>query len=69
MAASNDTSSGPGAATMHDQYNLVLIDLRHAGRSSGEQMTFGVHESRDLRAMLDWLVRTKNPSSIAVFRE
>jgi pimeloyl-ACP methyl ester carboxylesterase len=55
------------AATMHDQYNLVLIDLRHAGRSSGEQMTFGVHESLDLRAMLDWLVRTKNPSSIAVF--
>jgi pimeloyl-ACP methyl ester carboxylesterase len=55
------------AATMHDQYNLTLIDLRHAGRSSGQQMTFGVRESLDLTAMLDWLVRTKNPSSIAVF--
>jgi uncharacterized protein len=55
------------AATMHDQYNLVLIDTRAAGRSGGDTMTFGVRESLDLKAMLDWLVRTKNPSAIAAF--
>ena len=55
------------AATMHDRYNLVLVDLRHAGRSSGELSTLGVHEADDLRAMLDWLVRVKHPSRIAVF--
>lgn len=55
------------AATMHDQYNLLLIDTRAAGRSSGDMMTFGVRESLDLKAMLDWLVRTKHPSAIAVF--
>ena len=55
------------AATMHDQFNLVLVDLRHAGRSSGEQSTVGVLEQNDLRAMLDWLVRTKHPTQIAAF--
>jgi len=55
------------AATMHDQYNLVLIDTRASGRSSGDMLTFGVRESLDLKAMLDWLVRTKHPSAIAVF--
>ena len=55
------------AATMHDQYNLMLIDTRASGRSSGDMMTFGVRESLDLKAMLDWLVRTKHPSAIAVF--
>jgi hypothetical protein len=55
------------AATMHDQYNPVLVDLRHAGRSSGEQSTVGVREADDLRAMLDWLVQVKQPARIAVF--
>jgi len=55
------------AATMHDRYNLVLVDLRHAGRSGGEQSTLGVREQDDLRAMLDWLARAKRPSRIAVF--
>lgn len=54
------------ALTLHDQYNLVLVDTRAAGRSSGDMMTFGVLESLDLEAMLDWLVREKNPSAIAV---
>lgn len=55
------------AATMHDRYNLLLLDFRSRGRSGGEQMTFGPREALDLEAMLDWLVRTKHPSSIAVF--
>ena len=56
------------AATMHDRYNLLLVELRSRGRSSGEQMTpFGVREYRDLKAMLDWLERTKTPSKIVAF--
>ena len=56
------------AATMHDRYNLLLIELRSRGRSSGDQMTpFGVREYRDLDAMLDWLERTKAPSRIVAF--
>jgi pimeloyl-ACP methyl ester carboxylesterase len=56
------------AATMHDRYNLLIVDLRSRGRSSGEQMTpFGVREWRDLEAMLDWLVATKRPDRIAAF--
>jgi pimeloyl-ACP methyl ester carboxylesterase len=56
------------ADTMHDRYNLLLVELRSRGRSSGEQMTpFGVREYRDLEAMLDWLERTKAPSKIVAF--
>lgn len=55
------------AVPMHDRWNLLLVDTRHAGRSSGDWVSFGVAEVRDVRAMLDWLVETKHPSSIATF--
>lgn len=54
------------AEPLHAAYNLVLFDFRNHGQSSGDSTTFGVREVRDLQAVLDWLERTKSPSSIAV---
>jgi pimeloyl-ACP methyl ester carboxylesterase len=50
------------AAPLHADYNLVLIDLRNEGRSTGDASSGGVLEALDLRAMIDWLERTKQPS-------
>ena len=36
-------------------YRAVLVDLRAHGRSGGQWLTFGVHESRDLSQVLDAL--------------
>ncbi len=54
------------AAPLHDAYNLLIVDLRNSGRSGNADSTGGLHEQSDLRAMLDWLVREKDPSWIAV---
>ena len=50
------------AQPFHATYNLVLLDLRNEGRSTGEVSSGGILEARDLRAMIDWLERTKQPS-------
>jgi pimeloyl-ACP methyl ester carboxylesterase len=54
------------AAALHPAYNLVLFDLRHSGQSTGTQSTGGVLETRDLRAILDWLDSQKHPGAIGV---
>ena len=51
---------------LHASFNLVAFDLRNTHRSSGEQTTAGVLEQKDLRAILDWLERTKHPAHIGV---
>jgi fermentation-respiration switch protein FrsA (DUF1100 family) len=53
------------APPFHDRYNLVLMDLRNQGRSSPADVTLGLNEQRDVAAMLDWLVATKQPTWIA----
>ncbi len=50
------------ALPLHHDYNLVLIDLRNEGRSTGKVSSGGLFEARDLRAMIDWLERTKHPT-------
>lgn len=50
----------------HDAYNLLVVDLRNSGRSGDAYSTGGLHEQGDLHAMIDWLVRVKGPSWIAV---
>lgn len=57
------------ASFIHDRYNLVLFDLRDGQQSSAGITTQGIHEQRDLSAILDWLERTKSPDRIAVFGE
>jgi len=54
------------APPFHDIYNLVLLDLRNSGRSGAADSTSGLREQADLRAMIDWLVRSKAPSWIGV---
>lgn len=51
---------------LHDAFNLVVFDMRNTGRSGGDKSTGGVLEQQDLRAILDWLERTKHPSHIGV---
>jgi dienelactone hydrolase len=52
------------APPLHTAFNLLLIDLRNGGRSGATLTTWGFRESLDVRAMVDWLVRTKDPSWI-----
>lgn len=51
---------------LHEAFNLVAFDLRNSGRSTGDQTTGGVLEQKDLRAIIDWLERTKHPAHIGV---
>jgi pimeloyl-ACP methyl ester carboxylesterase len=51
---------------LHPDFNLVAYDARNAGRSTGTATTGGVLEQHDLRAIIDWLVRTKEPVRIGV---
>jgi len=52
------------APPFHDDFNLLLVDLRNGGRSGGTMTTWGYRERDDVRAMIDWLERTKKPSWI-----
>lgn len=54
------------AKPLHDAYNLLIVDLRNSGQSGTTESTGGLREQGDLKAMLDWLDRTKHPSWIAV---
>ncbi len=45
----------------HEDFNLVLLDDRGMGRSGAGQFSLGLHETRDVRAIVDWLAFTKHP--------
>lgn len=62
----NKTSILEYGEALHDAFNLVAFDLRNTQRSSGNQTAGGVLEQADLRAIIDWLERTKHPSHIGV---
>lgn len=62
----NKSAMLPTAAALHDRYDVVIMDLRDTGRSSGAEHTLGALEQHDVAAMLDWLVETKRPQHIAV---
>jgi pimeloyl-ACP methyl ester carboxylesterase len=61
---SNKTEVLKYAPFFHDRFNLVIVDLRNQGRSGGDVTTWGYNERMDVRAILDWLERTKHPSWI-----
>ena len=61
---SNKTEVLKYAPFFHQRFNLVLVDLRNEGRSGGTMSTFGYNERMDIRAVVDWLERTKHPSWI-----
>jgi pimeloyl-ACP methyl ester carboxylesterase len=53
------------AVPLHGAYNLLVIDLRNGGQSTGDETTLGPRERQDVAASIDWLVRTKHPTWIA----
>ena len=55
------------APGLHEHFNLVAFDERNGGRSTGTQTTLGVLEQRDVRAIIDWVERTKHPTHLGVF--
>ena len=54
------------AVPFHERFAVVAFDLRNGGRSGKADTTFGLHEQYDLRAIIDWLERTKHPTTIVV---
>lgn len=65
----NDNKSGmlEQLVFFHDRYNVVLFDYRNHGQSQDSQTTQGIHEQRDLQAVIDWLVAEKDPRTIVVW--
>lgn len=51
---------------LHEDVNLVVFDMRNAGRSTGDTTTAGVLERKDLRAIIDWVERTKHPRHLGI---
>jgi pimeloyl-ACP methyl ester carboxylesterase len=51
---------------LHEHFNLVAFDMRNRGRSTGTQTTAGVLEQKDLRAIIDWVEREKQPAHLGV---
>ncbi len=51
---------------LHEAFNVVAFDMRNVGRSGGDKTTAGVLEQKDLRAVIDWLERTKHPGHVGV---
>lgn len=51
---------------LHQAFNLVAFDMRNVGRSTGTLTTAGVLERKDLRAIIDWVERTKHPAHLGV---
>lgn len=49
--------TGAGRWLAEAGFRAVLIDLRGHGQSTGDTLSFGVHESRDLSQVVDWLER------------
>ncbi|HEX8026063.1 MAG TPA: alpha/beta hydrolase, partial [Candidatus Limnocylindrales bacterium] len=54
------------APAFHQEYNLVLFDLRNNGQSTGTQTSMGLYERRDVTRMLDWVAAQKHPSWIGI---
>ncbi len=47
---------GPGKALAAAGFRSVLVDLRAHGRSTGQYLTYGILESRDLTQLIDSLI-------------
>lgn len=54
-----DSVLGFGKLLAAGGYRAVLVDLRGHGRSSGDWLTYGVVESRDLKQLAEWLERER----------
>jgi pimeloyl-ACP methyl ester carboxylesterase len=54
------------APPFHDDYDVVILDLRNSGRSGDARSTGGLHEQHDIGALLDWLSEHRTPLSVVL---
>ena len=47
--------------------NVVMFDFRNHGQSETADTTQGIHEQRDLAAVVDWVVRQKGADTIVLW--
>jgi fermentation-respiration switch protein FrsA (DUF1100 family) len=45
-------------------FNILIMDLRHHGRSGGTNITFGLYEKQDMRAWMTWALAQLGPGGI-----
>lgn len=45
-------------------FNILLIDLRHHGRSGGPNITFGFKEKQDIKAWITWSLAQLGPGGL-----
>jgi len=55
------------AALFRQTMNVVLFDFRNHGQSGAAATTQGIHEQRDLHAVIDWVVEHKGPETIVLW--
>ena len=55
------------AALLDDGYRVVLTDLRGHGESSGDYLTYGAVEARDVSAVLDSVLVSEPAGPVGVF--
>ena len=48
-------------------YGVLLADGRAHGRSDGEQISFGLHEHQDIKAMVDFITLQQGVTAIGIF--
>ena len=48
-------------------YNVLLVDLRHHGRSGGKYITCGAKEKKDIKAIIDTLASEKIISGLPIY--
>jgi uncharacterized protein len=51
----------------HDQFNVVLFDLRAQGQSGGDYCTYGAKETGDIRCLVDSLVGIQPNTPIGIY--
>ncbi len=64
-------NKGNFAAFLHlfreEGYNALIFDFRGHGESDGHTLTFGLYESRDVRAAVDWLRSERSEAARHVY--
>lgn len=66
-ASSKDSLMGPASALDAMDYDLLMVDFRGAGGSSGQDTTIGVREGEDVDAALEYARRQWPDRQVALY--